>query len=105
MTMAGNYKETLFYIYSILTGFILALETTLPIWWEFFFNSFEILRQNSLLVKVTKRSCKLKPKIGWKHVTCESHEFTSFKSLIRFSCFTEKKQKVAMTMAGNYKEN
>ena len=40
-----------------------------------FFYSFKILRQNLLLVKVTKRSCKLKPKIGWKHVTCESHEF------------------------------
>ena len=34
----------------------------------------------------------------------EEH-FTSFKSLILFSCFTEKKQKVAMIMAGNYKEN
>ena len=41
----------------------------------FFFHSFKILRQNLLLVKVTKRSRKMKPNIGWKHVTCESHEF------------------------------
>ena len=41
---------------------------------NFFVHLFKILRQNLLLVKVTKRSCNLKPKIGWKHVTCESHE-------------------------------